>query len=147
MENIRHNLLLADDDTDDYIFFKEVLEELPFTTTLSLVNDGVELMNFLTTRLNNLPDALFLDLNMPRKSGFECLSEIKLKHGLQALPIIIFSTSFDMAVVDKLYDKGANYYIRKHGEFSTLKKVIEEAISLIAQKLVRPTRNKFIIQP
>jgi CheY-like chemotaxis protein len=68
--------LLADDDTDDCIFFKEALEDLSFTTTLSTANDGVELMHFLKARLSDLPDALFLDLNMPRKAGYECLSEI-----------------------------------------------------------------------
>ncbi len=147
MDKITHNLLLADDDTDDCLFFKEALEDLPLDANLSTVNDGVQLMNFLYAKLDTLPDALFLDLNMPRKSGFECLSEIKLIDGLKHLPIIIFSTSLDLDVVNLLYDKGAHYYIRKPGEFSSLKKVIWQAISLInCNKVKQPARDKFIVE-
>ena len=60
------HLLLADDDSDDGFFFEEVLEELPLEAKLTKVNDGVQLMQVLATA-EPLPDALFLDLNMPRK--------------------------------------------------------------------------------
>ena len=100
MDLIKHNLLLADDDIDDCIFFKEVLEELPVESFLTTVKDGVELMKFLNTA--NLPDVLFLDLNMPRKTGHECLSEIKKDQKLKHLPVIIFSTSFDHVVANAL---------------------------------------------
>ncbi len=72
------NLLLADDDTDDCFFFKEALEELPVSAKFTFVNDGVQLMQLLIVNDTSLADALFLDLNMPRKNGFECLSEIKI---------------------------------------------------------------------
>jgi CheY-like chemotaxis protein len=146
-KNARCNLLLADDDTDDCIFFKEVLEDLPYVVTLSTVNNGVALMKVLNEQMSDLPDALFLDLNMPLKSGFECLMEIKLIDKLKSLPIIIFSTSLNPTVVNKLYEQGANYYIRKPGEFPSLRKVIEEAIRLISQNSILPSRDKFIIQP
>ena len=85
---------------------------------------------------------------MPRKSGFECLSEIKLIDKLKDLPVIIFSTSLNMEVVDFLYQKGAHYYIRKPGEYDELKKVILEAVTLISKnKLTQPTRDKFILHP
>ena len=145
---MHHNLLLADDDIDDCTFFEDALEELPISATLLTVNDGVQLMDFLSAKSDNLPDVLFLDLNMPRKSGFECLSEIKLIDKLKDLPVIIFSTSLNMEVVDLLYQKGAHYYIRKPGEYDILKKVILEAVTLTSKnKLVRPTRDKFILHP
>ncbi len=142
------NLLLADDDTDDCFFFTEALEELPISAKLTIVNDGVQLMQLLSAKETPLPDVLFLDLNMPRKSGFECLSEIKLQEKLKKLPIIIFSTSLDMDVVDMLYQKGAHHYIRKPGEYDKLKKVILEAVTLVAQnELSQPAKDKFILQP
>lgn len=148
MNEIKYNLLLADDDLDDCLFFKEALEELPVDAFLSTVNDGVQLMDFLSTNSGNLPDTLFLDLNMPRKSGIECLSEIKVMDELKNLPIIIFSTSLDLDVVDSLYAKGANYYIRKPGEFSALKKVILEAINLTKKaNFKHPKRDEFILLP
>jgi DNA-binding NtrC family response regulator len=142
------NLLLADDDMDDCFFFKDAIEELRISAKLITVNDGVQLMELLSAKETQLPDALFLDLNMPRKSGFECLSEIKVIDKLMNLPVIIFSTSLDIDVVNLLYEKGAYYYIRKPGEFDKLKKVIFEAVTLTSQsKLTQPARNKFILQP
>ena len=147
MDNTQYNLLLADDDADDCMFFKEALEELPVASVLTTVNDGVELLHLLTTKSNILPDILFLDLNMPRKTGFECLSEIKLDEKLKQLPVIIFSTSFDHEIVNLLYDMGADYYIRKPGDFTKLKKAIHEALTITAQKKdIRPEKEKFVIE-
>jgi CheY-like chemotaxis protein len=142
------NLLLADDDIDDCVLFKDALDDLAISAELLMVHDGVQLMNFLSAKSDNLPDALFLDLNMPRKSGFECLLEINLIHKLKNLPVIIFSTSLNMEVVDLLYQKGAYYYIRKPGEYNKLKKVILEAVTLTSKnKSTQPTRDKFILHP
>ena len=147
MNTKHHKLLLADDDIDDCTFFKDALEELPLSTTLSTVNDGVQLMNYLSAKSHDLPDVLFLDLNMPRKSGFECLSEIKLADKLKDIPVIIFSTSLNLEVVNLLYQKGAHHYICKPGEYDKLKKVISDAILLTSQnKLKQPTRDNFILQ-
>ncbi|HMK04370.1 MAG TPA: response regulator [Ferruginibacter sp.] len=140
-------LMLADDDPDDCMFFKEALEEIPLDTDLTTVNDGVELMQFLNATAAHLPDLLFLDLNMPLKAGFQCLVEIKENEKLKELPVIIYSTSMDHDVVNMLYEKGAHYYICKPPEFSLLKKVIHEAL-LVTMKngLSRPPKEKFVIQ-
>jgi len=148
MNKTHHNLLLADDDMDDCLFFEDALKELPIATTLATVNDGVQLMCYLSEQLQQLPDVIFLDLNMPRKSGIECLSEIKLIEELNQLPIIIFSTSLNLEIVDLLYQNGAHYYIRKPGDYNNLKKVILKAVILISEnKRTQPARDKFILQP
>ena len=149
MNKQKYSLLLADDDEDDCAFFKEALDELLLPTELVTVNDGVELMDLLAENLSeNLPDILFLDLNMPRKNGYECLTEIKESNELKDLPIIIFSTSLDNSLIDILYDKGATYYIRKPGDFSKLKKVIGNALSISSENnFKQPIREKFILQP
>ena len=147
MSKTHHNLVLADDDADDCSFFKEALEDLPISATLSTVNDGVELMNFLASEADNLPDILFLDLNMPLKSGLECLFEIKFNDKLKHIPVVIFSTSFDKEVVDLLYKNGAHYYIRKPGEYCKLKKIILDALTVIAQNILKqPARDQFVLQ-
>ena len=139
------NLWLADDDEDDCLFFKEALEELPGDSSLVTVNNGEELMLALATMPS--PDMLFIDLNMPRKNGYECLCEIKLNENLRSVPIIIYSTSFDPEIVKLLYEKGAHHYIRKPAEFSDLKKVLLEVLSATAvNNPVRPLRENFVIQ-
>lgn len=143
-----YKILLADDDSDDCLFFQEALSELSIESQLTIVNDGAELMDYLQSATAPLPDALFLDLNMPKKSGCECLSEIQSIPHFQSLPIIIFSTSFDPQVITALYDCGANYYIRKPGDFEALKVVVSKALRQVAQhKMVRPEPHDFIIQP
>lgn len=140
-------LLLADDDEDDRMLFYEVLSELVFPTQFSTVHDGEQLMQRLTENPVELPDVLFLDLNMPRKNGLQCLEEIKQNEKLKQLPVIIYSTSFQKDVADLLYKNGAQHYIRKAAEFSQLKSLIHQALSLISQqsRLQPPTRENFVL--
>lgn len=148
MEDLKLHLLLADDDIDDCDFFKEALDDIATPTNFTNVNDGVELMDFLSENQGNQPHVIFLDLNMPRKSGLECMEEIKASNTLNHIPIIIYSTSLDRLVVDRLYDMGAYHYIQKPGDFSSLKMVIKKAIALFDTNNVQPrSRDRFLILP
>lgn len=124
-------LLLADDDEDDCLFFKEALEELLVATHLTTVHDGEQLMQWLTTNTGPLPQALFLDLNMPRKGGYECLEEIKADQRLQQIPVTILSTCFEKEVADRLHQKGAFLSFRKPADFSQLRQLIQQTLSLL----------------
>jgi CheY-like chemotaxis protein len=128
------DILLADDDTDDCLFFKDALEDMPVLTLFTAVHDGEQLMQYLNSETIKLPDILFLDLNMPRKNGFECLSEIKLNKDLKNIPVVIFSTSFEKEVVNQLYLNGAQYFIRKPSEFEQFKKIILHVLTLVQQQ-------------
>ena len=148
LQNPLTTIMLIDDDMDDCKLFEEGLREIDPSVKLITAEGGIEAFLKLDEDSPNVPDFIFLDLNMPRKSGFACLSEIKLIDKLKDLPVIIFSTSLNMEVVDLLYQKGAHYYIRKPGEYDKLKKVILEAVTLISKnKLTQPTRDKFILHP
>jgi CheY-like chemotaxis protein len=140
------NILLADDDTDDCVFFKEATDGLQLPIKLTVTHNGEQLMQWLTNDTTELPHVLFLDLNMPRKNGFECLTEIKQNKKLQALPVVIFSTSLEQEVVNQLYHNGAQYFIRKPSDFLQFKKIIQHTIVLIAGKNSRqPARENFVI--
>ncbi|MFD2907588.1 response regulator [Flavobacterium ardleyense] len=140
------NILLADDDIDDCLFFQDALEDLLIQNNLVTVSDGVQLMSYLEDHITNPPDVLFLDLNMPCKSGHECLLEIKCNDSLKEIPIVIFSTSQNADVVSTLYENGAHYYIRKPGDFNILKKVIGEALFLLEHNnMKQPDFLDFII--
>ena len=140
------NILLADDDKDDRFFFKMALDALTTPTELVAVVDGEKLMDYLSENVHQLPDVLFLDLNMPRKNGFECLSEIKLNADFKQLPVIIFSTSYEQEVVNLLYINGAQYFMRKPAEFSQLKKIIQQTVALITKgNMSQPSRAHFVL--
>lgn len=139
------HILLADDDIDDNILFQEILDELDLDTQLQTVNDGEQLIQMLNEK-EILPDILFLDLNMPRKNGFECLSEIKRAEKLKGLPVIIFSTSYETESINLLHKNGAHYYIRKPNDFDQFKKIIYKALTLTLQKyILQPPREKFVL--
>lgn len=143
----RH-ILLADDDKDDQLLFKEALEELSLSTNLVVVQNGELLMQKLNDENEQLPDILFLDLNMPRKNGFTCLSEIKRTEKLKHLPVIIFTTSYEPEIVNLFYKKGAQFFIRKPNNFEELKKVIYKALTLTGQKdISQPSRDNFVLSP
>lgn len=129
------NVLLADDDIDDCSFFKEALDKLSFDASLNVVHDGEQLMTYLKTGSTVLPDVLFLDLNMHRKNGFECLAEIKSSSHLKSLAVIVFSTSFDQERVDMLYESGAQYFMRKPAQFQQLMISILQALTLIRKDM------------
>ena len=85
------HIVLADDDNDDCLLFEEALNELLLPNQLTVVNDGEQLMLYLHENTTQLPGVLFLDLNIPRKNGIECLAEIKEDPELKNLPVVIFS--------------------------------------------------------
>ena len=138
---------------DDCTFFKQALIDFNIPTLLTTLQNGEQLMQLLSSinKLNGLkslplPDMLFLDLNMPRKNGSECLSEIQQSNKLKKLPVIVFSTSYEKEVVNNLYQNGAHYFIRKPAEFSQLKKIIRKTVSFIANgNTPERTRENFVI--
>lgn len=144
-QNAPLKILLADDDSDDRYFFDRALNSLPVLTLLETVEDGEVLMAYLLKKPKKLPDVLFLDLNMPRKNGSECLAEIKGNEQLKRLPVIIYSTSLYEEVANVLYKMGAHYYIRK-SDHEELKKILMRVLTLMAgTNFARPSRNEFVI--
>ena len=140
------NIFLADDDEDDRFIFQEALMELQMPTSLRTVSDGEQLMAALNTLTGDLPDVLFLDLNMPRKNGFQCLREIRQNKNLRLLKTIIFSTSNEPEVIELLFKNGADHYVKKPTEFSELKKVIEDVLKIIQTPNLRHSIEKFVLK-
>ncbi len=130
MSNKLLRILLADDDEDDRLFFKEALEAIKIKTIVTTVNDGIELMEYLLLPNALLPDVIFLDLNMPRKDGMQCLEEIRNNDALKELTVAIYSTSGAERDIEETFIKGANVYIKKPNDFSALKKVVEDALKI-----------------
>jgi len=138
------HILLADDDMDDRMFFKMALKKVSVPTDLTTVEDGERLIQFLNQNQNNLPDVIFLDLNMPRKNGNECLLIIKQDKNLSHIPIVIYSTSLHDDVADELYKNGAHYYLQKPNVVD-LPGFIERVVTLLKNTAERPSREAFIV--
>ncbi|WP_445735449.1 response regulator [Mariniflexile sp.] len=123
-------IILADDDEDDRLFFTDAFEELNMNTKVNTFNDGVELMDYLNKPDAVLPHVLFLDLNMPKKSGMECLNEIKANGKMAEIAVVIYSTSASEEDIEETFVLGANIYIKKPSSFKQLKKVLSDVVSI-----------------
>ncbi|WP_394990415.1 response regulator [Emticicia sp.] len=130
MQNEPIHILLADDDEDDRNFFVDAIKELKINTIVNVVKDGQELINHLNHADNFLPHVVFLDLNMPFKTGIDCLNEIKRIDRLKDIAIAIYSTSSSEKDIEETFVRGANVYIKKPNSFSSLKKVLSQVITL-----------------
>ena len=145
-QTLPKKIFLAEDDADDRMFFEDVLKEVSVNTNLVIADDGVELMNVLGETVPPPPDIIFLDLNMPRKNGFECLKEIRDTAKLREIPVIIFSTSNNAQAIDKTYSLGANYYMQKPRSFALLKKAIETVLSTeLENGCLQVPKEKFLL--
>ncbi|MEO7307443.1 MAG: response regulator [Ferruginibacter sp.] len=141
------NIFLADDDADDRLIFKEALKELNVKTALTIITDGVELMSVLDITVPPPPDVVFLDLNMPRKDGMECLREMRHIQKLKNIPVVIFSTSDHPGTIEKTYKLGATYFICKPRSFELLKKAIETILSFDSSLLTRqPSKEEYFLK-
>ena len=117
-------ILIADDDADDRMFLEEALQKNGYAQTIEFVEDGEELMTHLKRPGVPLPNLLMLDLNMPRKNGFQALQEIKADPRLRRLPVVVMTTSSADEDVARSYDLGVNSFITKPFNFSRLIEMI-----------------------
>ncbi|HET6557662.1 MAG TPA: response regulator [Prolixibacteraceae bacterium] len=136
MENDVLNILLADDDADDRLFFKEAMEEIDLDTMVSFVNDGAQLMYFLNQPEICLPHILFLDINMPIKNGMECLKEIRRSDRFRNMMIVIYSTSGSDNDMQEAFLNGANVYLKKPNNFAELKSSLAHVLSNSMQSII-----------
>ena len=123
-------ILLCDDDADDRVFFSEAMKELKMQNVLTVFDTGTQLMDYLHHPETNLPHILFLDINMPCKSGLECLQEIRGHARFKDLVIAIYSTSATEEDIENTFANGANIYIKKPADFEQLKKTIHHILNL-----------------
>jgi CheY-like chemotaxis protein len=124
------HIMLADDDEDDRLFFEEAFEEVKIKYEITTFSDGEQLMAHLNQDHNPMPDIIFLDLNMPRKSGMECLKEIRANDRLKKISVAIYSTSSSEQDIEDTFVAGANVYIRKPNDFNMLKKVLSDVVHI-----------------
>lgn len=133
-------ILLAEDNDDDVVLIKESLKEAKGIRLLDVVKDGEQAMEYLCKkgRFTDAPrpSLVLLDINMPRKDGFEVLKEIKADPRLKSLPVIMLTTSQREEDIVKSYSDGACSYITKPTtlkHFHEMMKQFETYWTLVAQ--------------
>src|ERR1041385_797291 len=115
-------VLLVEDSTTDVTLFRVALRSLPACFELSVAHDGDRALALLhgdgTRSGARLPDYIVLDLNLPRRNGFEILGEIKSDPRLSGIPVIVLSSSHAPDEVARAYDlQAAAYFVKPVSEF------------------------------
>ena len=124
------HILLVEDNEGDIYLTTEAFESGKFYTELSVVRDGKAAIDFLKQEGDHSyakePDLLLLDLNLPKKNGFEVLQFLKQDTKLMHIPVIILSTSSAERDINKCYENHANTYITKPVDVENLFTVISK---------------------
>lgn len=124
------SIFLVDDDRDDQEIFKSALDEIDVQVELSLYNSSSTLLEALSSKQNK-PDVLFLDLYMPKMDGEECLIEIRKNPEFDDIPVVIYSTEYDLDRIEKLFNLGANRYLRKPDSLNSIKTSLETTLNFV----------------
>jgi CheY-like chemotaxis protein len=139
-------ILIAEDDSDDRFLLQAAFSEGGEQETLSFVENGIEVLEF----LNNIsegkdetayPELIILDLNMPKKSGKEVLAELKQHPVYKKIPVIIYTTTRNELEIKKCYELGANTYIVKPISFEGLREVVNAIRSYWMDTATTPILN------
>ena len=134
------SIFYVDDDSDDLNFFQDAVDAINKNVRLFTMGDDM------IKAMHNPPPApsiVFLDLNMPTKSGFEIINEIKASGAFQGLPLIVYSTASDNYTVNKCRQLGACLYIVKPTSMAALKAALQKVLE-IDWATFKPTPKNFL---
>ena len=121
-------ILIADDDSEDLEIFHDAIAEIDGAIECISVRNGDEAIQLLSTTQVDLPDFIFLDVNMPRMNGKECLVEIKKIEALRSTPVVMYSSSSDQDERDAYLKMGAHEYLVKGWDFKELMRSLSSII-------------------
>jgi CheY-like chemotaxis protein len=122
-------VFIVDDDSDDREFFCDALHEIDDSIQCVCAGNGNEAISWLSQPQIVLPDFIFMDLNMPRLGGKQCLSLIKNNHRLSHIPVIIFSTTRQYDEAEEARQLGAALFLTKPSTYSELKQHLNWILS------------------
>ena len=118
-----NKIFFADDDPDDLLLFAQAMEDLK--QEFEVFYSGEDIEQHLTPG-----SIVFLDINMPRRTGLEILENIRTQYAASELPVIMFTTSQDEAVVERAKAAGANLFLVKPNSYWDLTHALKMVLRL-----------------
>lgn len=113
-------VLFVDDDADDRMLFQSAMDEIHPACALVTASNGVEALRMLSTAGEDLPDVIFMDINMPQMNGRELLLRIRDSQEFRQVPVVVFSTSTSRDDRQYMQEIGAHSYLVKPVSYSQL---------------------------
>ncbi|WP_346772745.1 response regulator [Rhodococcus sp. 14C212] len=115
------DVLLVEDDAGDELIIRESFEANEIGSTLHVVRDGAEALDFLYRRGAHAgaarPALVLLDLNLPKYDGWQVLEAVKADPDLASIPVVVLTTSTAEEDVVRSYRLRANAYVSKSVDF------------------------------
>lgn len=143
MKNLK--ICLVDDDKDDRETFQDAFNELNSDNVLMTFKNGLEAIDYLNA-IEDVPDIIFLDLNMPIMGGLETLREIRKNERYKLLSVVIYSTSSSEKDIEETLVAGANVYITKPTNFRVLKDTLTKVMKMNWQyRASELDKNNFVL--
>ena len=124
-------ILLIDDDSDDRALFREALQEISPETLCVTEGDVRKALKDLYDPAVQLPNVIFMDINMPRISGWDCLTEIRSNESTKDIPVVMYSTSSHEKDIEKATRLGASCLLTKPEDYCQLKKYMADLVRFL----------------
>ncbi len=137
-------VMLADDSPDEHFLFIHTVKGIDKSISVATAMNGEDLLDKLG-KAQELPDLIFLDINMPLKNGKESLSDIRKDKRLCDVPVVIYSTSDEKSDIEETFALGADMYLKKPQDFLELEDILKAVLNLYRTKgFSRGDRSKYI---
>lgn len=104
-------ILAVDDDSEDFEFFRDAIQEIDSTIVILRATNGHEALHMLENHIL-MPNYIFLDINMPMMDGKTCLQEIRKNDRLKGIPVIMYSTTSNQTEIKQYKMLGANFLVK-----------------------------------
>ena len=120
----RH-VLIVDDDDDDIFFLSTMIGTHFPSVTLTAINQSTQAIPYLTSA-TQLPNLIFMDMNMPQLTGLELLRQLRQQAQFNRIPIIIWSVNLSPEVIEACYDAGVTSVIEKASSLNGMQQTIHD---------------------
>ena len=133
------HIVLVEDDPGDVYLLEKVLKLQHLNYELTLFDDGDAALRGLRSHGGVVPDLILLDLNLPKRDGFEILGAIRSRPALVGVPVGVFTSSEKAADRSRTGLLGAERYIHKPPEWEDFVEQVGSAVSGLLEKIPQIT--------
>jgi CheY-like chemotaxis protein len=135
-------MLVVEDNPGDVRLLREALTESGMAVQVQVVHDGEEALQLLRRAgpyaTAPRPNLILLDLNLPKKSGYEVLAEVKSDPQLQPIPVVVLTSSRKPDDITKSYALGANVYLQKPLEIEEFFETVKDLVTFWGKRAILP---------
>ncbi|MDB5192163.1 MAG: response regulator receiver [Segetibacter sp.] len=138
------HIAIVNDDEDDNLILKDVLETISNNISLRFFHDGFDLLA--NADEVQIPDLIFLDIVMPKMNGIDCLKRVKHHALLKNIPIVIYTGVHNEDIIKDCFDSGANVFIEKSVTYAGTRRLIEKVLSVDWKNKDVPEQHQVLVE-